>query len=473
MRIPLAFNLESRTNSTSKDSRIVNAYVDTEGQTKRVIKRPGLATFTVSPALAVSSAQGMYAFRGTGKLYPVVSNTLYEVTTGGVSTNKGAVAAGLYSFVETSSVPYLFLHNASNAYYLNGTSGTFTAISDVNFPTNQTPAYTLVPGAVYLDDTVYVMTTTGRIYNSAVEDVSNGTWDALNFVEKTSEPDGGVAITKHLSYVLAFGQWSGEFFYDNANPTGSPLSRNDTAKMEIGCAAGMSVVQFSSAQSVVWLGQSRETGRAIYMLEGLAPKRISTKAIEGFLNADLLTNVRAWAVLIAGHPMYVLTLKDTGFTLVYDLHEKLWHQWTSDNGSGVEGFFNQEFFASLAGKSYLLNSTTGVVSTLSDTTYQDLGVNINFRIVTPNLSGDSNKNKFMFSLELIGDAFTSAGTISIRHTDDDYQTWSAYRTVDMTKKRPIAYQWGYFKRRALDIWSTVNLPIRLEAMEPNIVEGTL
>lgn len=535
VRIPLAHQLSSRTNSTTKDARIVNAYVETEESKKYVIKRPGLASFTITPALGASTAQGMYAFRGTGKLYPIVNNTFYEVTTAGASTNKGAVTSGIYSFVETSSMPYLFIHNNTDAYNLNGTTGTFTKLTDPAFPTNQTPALTLVPGAIYLDDTVYVMTTTGRIYNSSIENTAGVTftgsiattvltvtaitegvlavgqlvsgagvavgtyitalgtgtggtgtytvgvsqtvaseamvinaWNALDYTSKASEPDGGVALAKHLSYLVAFGQWSTEFFYDAANPTGSPLARNDTAKTEIGCANAQSVVQILSNQTVMWIGQGRETGRGVYHIIGTAPQKVSTKAIDEFLNADPLTNVRAWSIAIAGTVFYVLTLKDSGYTFAFDLKDKVWTQWTSDNGAGVESFFTPEFFASLGNVSYV-QLPGGLVSKVSTSTYQDLGININYRVVTPKLDNNDNKNKFWFSVELMGDMVT--GTASIRHTNDDYQTWSTYRSVDLSMKRPIIYQLGQGKRKAFDIWSTINQPIRLEAMEADVHPG--
>lgn len=464
-RIPLAHSLSSRSASTAKDARIVNAFVETEGEKKYVVKRPGLASFTITPALGASTPQGMYTFKGTNKLYPVVNNTLYEVTSGGASTNIGAVAAGLYSFTETSGVPYLFLHNTTNAYNLTA-AGAFTSVTAVGFPTNQTPALVLVPGAVYLDDTVYVMTTTGRIYNSAVEDTT--TWNALDYVTKSSEPDGGVAIAKHLSYLVAFGQWSGEFFYDAANPVGSPLARDDTSKMEVGCANAQSVVQILTNQTVMWVGQSREGGRGVYWLLSKSPQKISTRAVDNFLNADAMINVRAWSVAIAGHVLYILTLKDSGYTLVYDLHEKLWYHWTSDNGAAVESYFTPEFYSSLNGLNFL-QLPTGVLATFNDTTYQDLGVNINYRAVTPKLDNNDNKRKFWFSLELIGDMSNSS--VSIRHTNDDYQTWSTYRAVSLANKRPIIYALGEGRRKAFDVWSTANTAIRLEAIEAEIQEG--
>ena len=608
-RIPIAHPVSSRSASTAKDARIVNAFIETEEGKKYIIKRPGLASFAVTPAQTSSSAQGIYAFKGTGKLYSIVNNTVNEITSAGASTNKGAVTAGLYTFTETSDMPYLFFHNGTNAYNINGTSGAFlplvngsgsvvtntingagtitvfaatagsgysssvsvsivdtgvslttnaittsdvtlhfaattgalagqlvvgtgipsgttvvsttgttvvlntvvtvsnstpitfsgvggsltvtstagaiggativnggvgytasTVISIVDnaadFPTNQTPAMTLVPGAVYLDDTVYVMTTNGRIYNSNIEDTT--VWNALNYVVKSSEPDGGVAITKHLSYLVAFGGWSGEYFYDAAAAVGSPLQRNDTAKMEIGCANAQSVVQILTAQTVMWVGQGRETGRGVYRIEGQAPQKISTKSIDAFLNADAMTNVRAWSVEVAGHVLYVLTLKDSGYTFVYDLHEKAWTQFTSDNGAGAESYFTPEFFASMGGISYV-QLPAGVISKLSETTYQDLSANINYRIVTPKFDNNNNKHKFWFSLEVIGDLVP--GSASIRHTNDDYQTWSAYRTVDLSSKRPIIYQLGIGRRKAFDLVCTINQPIRIEALEADVQEG--
>ena len=462
-RMPLAMSLESRTASTDKDSRLVNSYVETLEDVQYVVKRPGTTSMTLSPTIANGTAQGLISFNG--KLYAGIASKLYEITAAGATTDKGATAAGHLSFSRTSQVPYLFLHNSTAGWNLNGATGTLTAITDLDFPPLQTPALPLAHGAVYLDDMVFVMTTSGRIYNSALEDPT--TWGALDYISKISEPDGGVALVKHLNFVVAFGSWSGEFFYNAGNSTGSPLDRSSSYKMDIGCAAGTSLIEF--AQTAAWIGQSRETGRGVYILEGVSPVKISTPAIERYLNASTLATVEALAMTIAGHTFYCLTLNDLNITLVCDINEKRWYQWSTDS-AGTDIMWKYSGITSLNGVSYLQDRATGQLSTLSTSVYQDETTNINYRIVTYKIDAKSHTRKFWQHLEIIGDKATA--TLQVRHADDDYTTWTNYRNIDLSLERPILRQLGSARRRVYDFFSTSNVALRLQAAEILMKEGT-
>lgn len=88
IRVPLAFDIESRTNSYLKDARIVNAYVDTQGSRKWVIKRPGLSSAMVSPALSGGAGSGMFIFNN--KLYIGINFNLYEIVPAGQSITSSA-----------------------------------------------------------------------------------------------------------------------------------------------------------------------------------------------------------------------------------------------------------------------------------------------------------------------------------------------------------------------------------------------
>ena len=348
--------------------------------------------------------------------------------------------------------------------YAASTGGSWIRTSASGFPLNN--GYYLAAGAVYLDGTVYCMTTTGRIYGSAIEDVL--TWNALNYISKSSEPDGGVAIAKHLNWVVAMGAYSTEFFY-NAGGTypASPLLRNGDAKLEIGCANGFSVVQFEN--TLMWIGQSKETGKGVFMLDGVSPTKVSTPAIEHYLNSDGLTIVNAFALTIAGHTFYILNLDTTEITFCYDLNENLWYQWSSNVG-GVEQDLVGRFFTSLYGVSYCLNSYNGALSTFSNSSYQDYYEPINTRIVTPILDGGSTMTKFFESLQVVGDKAST--TVQIRHTDDDYNTWTNYRTVNMNDVRPVLWTLGSSRRKAFELLHTDNTGLRIEAIELNVTEGS-
>lgn len=557
MRVPLATPLGFRSNDFTKDSRIVNGYIETEGEKKYVTKRPGLVSLSLTPSLPTNLPLGLYFYYGSGNFFTVISGNLYRINNlGAVTTNIGPLAySGTSPFSFTESDNWMFGHNANSGFgyspvrglfpILPGSGATFsitlssgvitavavltggtgygvnggtivgvgvpsptgngavltpnvvggvitsvavtagganyTAFDEAiaydgctNFPTNQ--GMVLTPGAVYLDDTIYVFTTEGRIYGSDIEDPF--TWNALNYVSHSSESDGGVGIGRHLSYVVAFGNYSTEFFYDSANPTGSPLSKNDTVKMSIGCSNANTIVQIEQVESLVWVGSTRNTGKGVYCLNGLTPQKISTKAVEAFLNADSQMNpggfVWANTTTIAGHTFYILS--GSTYTFVYDFNEMSWYQWTSATYN-IYGVLIEEPFQALfiegdnSGNSLVMFSN-GTAAYLNTNVYQDEGMSILYRVVTPKHDNNSNKIKFWYSLQVIGDQ-SSGGIVQVRHTNDDYQTWSTYKRVDMSLERPMLFQLGQGRRKAFEIYSVSNSPIRLEGMEIEVEEGEI
>jgi hypothetical protein len=83
--------------------------------------------------------------------------------------------------------------------------------------------------------------------------------------------------------------------------------------------------------------------------------------------------------------------------------------------------------------------------------------------VTTKYDFDLMDRKFMHSLDVVGD-LTTGDTIDIRWSDDDYRTWSSWKTLNMS---PRAYfkRLGHFRRRAFELLHTGNYPLRLEALE--------
>lgn len=229
----------------------------------------------------------------------------------------------MISFSQTGSAvgsSKLMLKSSTAAFLYDPVTLLTTQITDPDYPA------TTVPGIVFLDGYFFVMTPDGVIYNSNLEDPTN--WNALDYITAEMEPDGGVAIAKHLNYLVAFGEKTTEFFYDAANAApGSPLSRVDNAFMFYGCAAGNSVVHMNN--TLVWMCQTQQFGRQVAVMNGFAPQIISTPFVERILAADDLATVYAFNTKVLGHDFYVLTLKTSNITLVFDFTSKLWYQWTS------------------------------------------------------------------------------------------------------------------------------------------------
>ena len=70
------------------------------------------------------------------------------------------------------------------------------------------------------------------------------------------------------------------------------------------------------------------------------------------------------------------------------------------------------------------------------------------------------------ALTLFGDNIKDV--MQVRHTEDDYNTWSAYRNVDLSLQKPILYNLGSYRRRIYELLYTGNQPLRLAKIELNI-----
>lgn len=380
--------------------------------------------------------------------------------TGGVVTNITIVNAGSgYTSAPIVTIVGTPGSGATASCLLNG------------FPTGQ-----IGTGAPYLDTYTVISSTDGRLYTSNPNDPT--TWSALNYITAESDPDNNVGVVKHLNYILSFGTTSIDFFYDAGTYPGSPLAVAPSYKIELGCANGDSIASFQNL--TMWVGTSKELGPTVYAISGAAPEKVSTPYIDRILNSSTLADVTSYPLRINGHTFYVLTLHDINVTIVYDVNEKIWNVWTmwaiGSNGSGVTGiyaeqYFRPSFYASANNIHYVLDDDNGSLYTMSSSYYNDDGAPIYYRCVTDLIDGGSTKRKFFQRLEIIGDKVPAV--MNIRHTEDDYNSWSPYRTVDLNKPRAQLYLGGAARRRAWEFLCTDNQPIRLLAAELDYNIGEL
>jgi hypothetical protein len=452
VRLPLAFPIQSRQADPFKDAKMVNAYKEAD----QVLKRPGLSHLVVAPALPTNVGQGVFAYNQA--LFTCINNELYKVEAG-VSTLIGSISGDVKPLYWTSTFNnnYLFFHNQSKGYVYDAVGG-LDEITTPFFPTN------LVPGVGYLDTYVAVMNVDGRIYTSDPADPT--TWNALNYISTTSQPDLATGISSHLNYIVAFNQWSMQFFYDVGTSTGSPLLSNASANLEIGCANGNSLVKFE--QTLAWVGQSNTAGKGVYLLNGIVPIKVSNQFIDKYLDADTCDSCKATGIKYNGHSWYILTLPDSDLTFVYDIDEKIWTFWSSVQ-NGLEQYFVGNYATSLNGHSYLQDSVNGELYKLDQDTYIDADGVINFRLVSPLIDAETQYRKTIIRVEMIGDKNDTV--LRIRHTDNDYQTWSMYRSVNLSDARPVLFQNGITRRRAYEFFNNDNSFIRLAFLELDLTVG--
>jgi hypothetical protein len=445
-------------------------------------------TITITPATAVTSlpvtnTSGTYVLTSTN----VNANAVYvgmTVTGTGIPANTKVVAAsGSYPLVTIS------LNNATTAAVTSATFKDLGTGATATSALNGFPSEALARGAVYLDTYIIVGTKSGKIYTSNPNDPT--TWNALNYITAESDPDTLIGIAKHLNYVLGFGQYSTDFFYDAGTYPGSPLAPAPSYKMEIGCAAGDSIQSFE--QSVIWIGQSKAQGPAVYLMDGVAPVKVSTAFIDRILQNskledDTTSYVTSYTFKMNGHMFYVLTLDDLNVTIVYDVSEKAWYQWTmwakgDQNTVYIKDIYaEQKFYPSFCTgvnasyfnpnyRYYLMDSQSGAMYVMADYYYTDDGAPIYYRAITGNIDNGSTNRKFYNRVEIVGDKIPAI--MNIRSTSDDYRTFSPYRQVDLSKSRSQLYQCGQSRRRAWEFLCTDNQPLRIEAVEVDFEVGGL
>lgn len=432
-RLPLLIEPGNRDETTTKDARLVNCYVEKRKDGGYdLFQRVGLSQFS-QPSGGAANGLGVYNWKGD--IYSIFGSTLYKNT-----TSKGTVdtTGGVYRFSQClGATQKLQLGNGVFLYNYDDSNG-LVKVTDADFPA------AFVKGFPYLDGTTYVGTSAAQVIGDNINDPTS--WDPLNVLIAQIEPDGGVALGKQLVYVIAFKQWSTEVFYDAANATGSPLAPVQGAKINYGCASGESPRDLDGV--LYYLATNRNAGMFTVAVDNLKADIISTDPIERLLDNWDLTTIYSWCLKHDGHAFYGLTSKVTNQTLVYDRKERLWSQWTDTNGNYwpiVDSTFNSSF-------GHILQHETNGKLYLADTAYAtDDGNTITVDVYTPNFDAGMKNEKVLHWLGI--DADQAASELLIRVNDNDYNvnSWSNFRKVDLSRKMPGLPDCGTFRRRAWNL----------------------
>jgi len=461
-RLPLVIEPENRDESTLKDAKLINGYMEKgkkDGE-YHVYKRPGL----LNKSTIAGAGLGVYNWQG--KVYRIQGATIYEddVAIGGGAPN-GALdtTGGIYHFASClGATPALQFGNGVATYNYDGTTP-LTVIAGANFPAATTK------GIVYLDGTTYVMDSKASIRGCAVINAPTDYTDVLNRLTAQIEPDGGVGLFKQLVYVIAFKQWSTEVFYDAQNATASPLGPVQGAKINHGCVNADSLQDLDG--TIFWLAVNRKTSPQVMQLDNLKPIVVSTKPVDRLLAHAALGTVYSFAFKIDGHKFYVLTLKTANLTLVYDAAEQMWSQWTDVDGNYFP-IVSATFDASY--NLLLQHESNGKLYYVDPTYYTDDTAQITFDLYTPNFDGGIRREKLAGMLYIIADQQVGS-TLYARANDKDYaaDAWTAFREVDLGMDTPFLSDNGSFRRRAYHFRHTAPTSLRLQAIELQLDIGTM
>lgn len=130
----------------------------------------------------------------------------------------------------------------------------------------------------------------------------------------------------------------------------------------------------------------------------------------------------------------------------------------------TEGHFAFTKHVYCSGRHLLLHESNGHLYEFTDEVASDALAPIDLRCRTGKVDNGTNTPKRLALLDVIGHK-TPNGLALVRWTDDDYTSWSTYRSVDLEQDRSQLRRCGDFSRRAFELRYTGDAKVTLGALE--------
>ena len=274
------------------------------------------------------------------------------------------------------------------------------------------------------------------------------TWDAIDFASAEGLPDNVSTVISNHRVLHVFGTETLELWV-NSGAALFPFERIDGTFYDVGCIAPYSAAV--ADDSVFWLGGNAQGAKAVYRMQGQAPQRISTLALE----AELATYARlddafAVGIDIQRHPIYMISFPTAEKTWIYDAHSGQWTEILEWVGADWERY-RMNCFARLYGRLTIGDYRDGRLYELSFDEDTNDGDPIRCLRISPYIHSDG-KRLFFSRLELMvqpGVGLPVGGIEGVepewclRFSDDGY-TWSN------EMKQPMGRQGKYLTRVAFN-----------------------
>lgn len=397
------------------------------------------------------------AIRGSrnvlNRWFVVAGNTLYEMTSAGVSTVRGTLASSAGYVGMSHNKTQLALVDGSNLYIFTLASNVLTMITSAGWRGSD---------AVHEMDGYFIFVDPGtdQFYISAIDD--GATLDALDFSSADSSPDDIVTHVVSHRQVWFFGTLSTEIWIDSGAAS-FPFVRYSSYTLDIGCVGKRAAI--SAADTVFWVGQTERGTGIVYMATGNQPTRVSTMAVEQALRASTdISGAEMWAYQIEGHEFIGINAPGLATTWVYDAALQQWHEraewdagWQALRSRLVTSFDGEHFAGDSYGKLVRLDTTLNTLS----------GRTLVRERTWPHLLQDSMEPVSYLALELAL-ATGSGGEIGLQISNDGAKTFgpSLMRSLGVTGRWMQRVRWlglGTAINRVFRIRQTDDVPFAIHS----------
>lgn len=331
--------------------------------------------------------------------------------------------------------------------------GSWTEISDSDFTTLAHQGK-----MEFLNGRGHILARNNRIYSSDLDTLAD--WSASTFITKQVTQDIGTGLAKLGDKIIAFGTSTMEVFRDVGNATGSPLEALPTLAADYGLESTVVTGQRHYTAELdgrlYWVGNHP---KGVYAFNGQRVEKVSSLAVDKILTERQYYHVGITAFQ-GQHAISILLDLPSASTQRALLFFPQWNDWFEWHSTV---FIPQA--CSRVGDVFLgVGSNQHKLYTMSTTSdnWQDAGTNYTWQVQF-RLPQDGNFIKRMAMAGVIGDKATSTQNITIEFSDDDGQTWSTARNIDLASLKKCIYHCGGFSQRMVRLTYTGSAGLRLES----------
>lgn len=257
-----------------------------------------------------------------GRCFFVAGATFWELLADGTKTNRGGV-------VNDQVAASLAFNGIQILVVTGGHAYCFTLAT--NALVEVTAQLAGVPVQCDSADTYFIVCFQNSNKYQMSQVLDGTTWPGQLVNEVSVFPDNIAALIVNHRELWIFGNRRSQPFQD----TGSAevFDPIPGALIEHGCGATFSAIRADN--SVFWVDEDERGGRMVWRSNGYTPQRISTHAVEVWLDQQPgISGLTAYSYQQRGHIFYVMYVPGGDCTWVYDIGENLWHKraaWANGN----------------------------------------------------------------------------------------------------------------------------------------------
>ncbi len=298
---------------------------------------------------------------------------------------------------------------------------------------------------------------TNKIYNSDLNSLSS--WNPTNFITKQIAQDVPLGLARLGKQIIAFGQNTVEVFQNAGVEVGSPLQTVPQLATRIGLIeradAFSSKTYYAIIGSKMYFigrlsGGSKSVG--VFTFNGSSFDKISPP----FIDKLIPVYFQVGSIGVNGQTAFYIALDAAPSSPQrWLMYFPAWNEWFEWNSTVICPTNGGNYFLGVGANQNRIYEFPGT------NIWQDDGTNYQF-LTQFALPSKGNADRRMQFCGVVGDIATSTLALSIKFSDDDYQTFSSSRTVDMTDTKTNIYRCGSFQKRAVQLSYTGDQEVRLE-----------